>query len=109
MLPALVAEGRRILIFSQFASVPALIEEALPPLNIPYVELSGSTRDRAHRIGQEQPVLVYKLIAESTVEERMAELQARKQTLADAMLEIGTNAGLNLSADDLQALFAPLV
>ena len=35
--------------------------------------------DRAHRIGQDKPVFVYKLIAQGTVEERMLELQQRKK------------------------------
>ncbi|MGB5832177.1 MAG: DEAD/DEAH box helicase, partial [Thiohalocapsa sp.] len=38
--------------------------------------------DRAHRIGQDKPVFVYKLLTEGTVEQRVAELQARKQALA---------------------------
>lgn len=37
--------------------------------------------DRAHRIGQSQPVTVYRLICESTVEERMIALQAKKAAL----------------------------
>ncbi|MFC4160098.1 DEAD/DEAH box helicase [Chitinimonas lacunae] len=47
LLPELLAEGRRILLFSQFTSMLALIEEALVEANIPYVSLTGQTRDRA--------------------------------------------------------------
>jgi superfamily II DNA or RNA helicase len=64
--------------------------------------------DRAHRIGQDKPVFVYKLLTEGTVEQRVAELQARKQTLADAMLAGGGSAAGALSADDLALLLAPL-
>jgi SNF2 family DNA or RNA helicase len=42
--------------------------------------------DRAHRIGQERPVIVYRLVAEETVEERILALQQRKRELADAAL-----------------------
>ena len=42
--------------------------------------------DRAHRIGQDKPVMVYRMVARDTVEERILELQARKRALADAAL-----------------------
>lgn len=42
--------------------------------------------DRAHRIGQDKPVLVYRLVAEDTVEERILALQEKKRGLADAAL-----------------------
>jgi SNF2 family DNA or RNA helicase len=42
--------------------------------------------DRAHRIGQKKKVNAYRLICRGTVEERVAELQASKQALADAVL-----------------------
>ena len=64
--------------------------------------------DRAHRIGQDKPVFVYKLLTEGTVEQRVAELQERKQALADAMLEGGGSATKSLSHEDLELLFAPL-
>ena len=72
----------------------------------PAVEAQAS--DRAHRIGQDKPVFVYKLIAEGTVEERMLELQERKRALAAGVLG---QAGGKLAAfaeADLQALFQPL-
>ncbi|NOY63628.1 MAG: DEAD/DEAH box helicase, partial [Gammaproteobacteria bacterium] len=50
MLPEMVEEGRRILLFSQFTSMLALIEEAVTAAAIPYVTLTGSTKNR------EQPV-----------------------------------------------------
>lgn len=46
MLPELVEEGRRILLFSQFTSMLALIEEAVNALGIPCVKLTGQTKDR---------------------------------------------------------------
>ncbi len=156
MVPSMIEEGRRILLFSQFTSMLDLIKEALKPTGIQYVELRGSTADRAtpverfqacevplflislkaggrglnltaadtvihydpwwnpavenqatdraHRIGQDKAVFVYKLIASGTVEERILELQERKGSLADAMLDEGSWAG-SLTADDLDFLF----
>lgn len=46
-LPEMVEEGRKILLFSQFTSMLALIEEELLALKIPYVKLTGQTKDRA--------------------------------------------------------------
>jgi SNF2 family DNA or RNA helicase len=56
--------------------------------------------DRAHRIGQDRPVMVYRLVAMDTVEERILALQERKRALADAALG-GGNAGAALSRQDL--------
>lgn len=160
MLPSMVEEGRRILLFSQFTGMLALIAQALDALGLAYVTLTGDTQnrvtpvqrfmdgevpvflislkaggvglnltaadtvihfdpwwnpaaenqatDRAHRIGQDQPVFVYKLIAAGSVEERIAELQQRKAELADAILEGAGGAGPRFDAADLEALLAPL-
>ncbi|HKP61238.1 MAG TPA: DEAD/DEAH box helicase [Polyangiales bacterium] len=59
--------------------------------------------DRAHRIGQERPVLVHRLVAEETVEERMLTLQAKKRALAEAATH-GAEAAFGLTRDDLLAL-----
>jgi superfamily II DNA or RNA helicase len=59
--------------------------------------------DRAHRIGQERPVLVHRLVAEHSVEERVLALQARKRALAEAALE-GAQAAEGLTREDLLAL-----
>ncbi|HFE45289.1 MAG TPA: helicase [Nannocystis exedens] len=59
--------------------------------------------DRAHRIGQERPVLIHRLVAENTVEERILALQARKRQIADAALGEANQAG-GLSKGDLLAL-----
>jgi superfamily II DNA or RNA helicase len=157
-LPQLVAEGRRILLFSQFTSMLALIEEQLTALELPCCVLTGSTRnraavvdrfqsgavplflislkaggtalnltradtvihydpwwnpaveaqatDRAHRIGQDHPVFVYKLIAAGTVEERILDLQASKRSLAMDLYGAHEGPGA-LSEPDLAALLAP--
>ena len=159
MLPEMVEEGRRILLFSQFTSMLAIIEEEITKHKIPYVKLTGQTRnrekpidefqsgkvpiflislkaggsglnltaadtvihydpwwnpaaenqatDRAHRIGQDKPVFVYKMITAGTVEEKIVEMQERKQALADSLFAEGKQ-GSGLNADDLQALFEPL-
>ncbi len=59
--------------------------------------------DRAHRIGQERPVTVYRLVSKNTVEERILELQAKKRALADAALSDADRAA-TLTRDDLLAL-----
>jgi superfamily II DNA or RNA helicase len=59
--------------------------------------------DRAHRIGQERPVMVYRLLAEDTVEERILALQKRKRALADAVLGEADRAAA-LTREDLLAL-----
>jgi len=46
MLPELVDEGRRVLVFSQFTSMLALIEEELLARKLSYVKLTGDTQDR---------------------------------------------------------------
>ena len=61
--------------------------------------------DRTHRIGQDRPVMVYKLVAKDTVEERIIELQEHKRALAQAALEGGDAAG-GLTRDDLLTLLS---
>jgi superfamily II DNA or RNA helicase len=56
----------------------------LDPWWNPAVEQQAA--DRAHRIGQDKPVMVYRLVAEDTVEERILALQQRKREIADAAL-----------------------
>ncbi len=63
--------------------------------------------DRAHRIGQTQPVFSYRLIAKDTVEEKILELQRSKKALAEAILDEGGGVGVgDLTADDLRMLLA---
>jgi superfamily II DNA or RNA helicase len=63
--------------------------------------------DRAHRIGQDKPVMVYKLVARGTLEEAICTLQDDKRQLSDAALKDG---GLGeLAGADLEALYRRLV
>jgi SNF2 family DNA or RNA helicase len=57
--------------------------------------------DRAHRIGQERPVFVYRLVAADTVEERILDLQREKRSLAELAVSGGPAA---LSREDLLRL-----
>ena len=160
MLPELIEEGRRVLLFSQFTSMLDLIAAALDNLRIPYVVLTGETSDRAapirsfqqgevplflislkaggvglnltaadtvihydpwwnpavenqatdraHRLGQNKPVFVYKLIAAGSVEEKIVAMQQQKAALANAILSDEATGAGKFSADDLEALFAPI-
>ncbi|QBS38654.1 helicase SNF2 [Thermaerobacter sp. FW80] len=62
---------------------------------------------RAHRIGQDRPVFSYKLITRGTVEEKILQLQARKQALAGALLAGDGKLGKDLTREDLEFLLAP--
>jgi superfamily II DNA or RNA helicase len=161
LLPEQLEEGRRILVFSQFTRMIALIENELTAKNIGYAKLTGQTRnrdtaielfksgqvnvflislkaggvglnlteadtviiydpwwnpaaesqaaDRAHRIGQDKPVFVYKLITENTVEEKIIAMQDKKRALAEGIYKGGEKEeSLKLTAEDLTALFEPL-
>ncbi len=161
LLPEQLEEGRRILVFSQFTRMIALIEDELNKRSIAYTKLTGQTQDRdhaierfksgevdvflislkaggiglnlteadtvilydpwwnpavetqaadrAHRIGQDKPVFVYKLITENTVEEKMLAMQDKKRQLAASIQGDGDKGeALQLTADDLTALFEPL-
>lgn len=61
--------------------------------------------DRAHRIGQEKPVTVYRLVAEDTIEEKILKLHEHKRDLADGLLS-GADMSARLSADELLKLIA---
>ena len=160
MVPEMIEEGRRILIFSQFTRMLSLIEDEFNAAGIKYCLLTGQTRkrdeqvdlfqsgevpvflislkaggvglnltaadtvihydpwwnpaaenqatDRAHRIGQDKPVFVYKLIAEDTIEDRILTLQQSKQALADSIYDEAGTTSSQLTPDDLKELFRPI-
>lgn len=160
LLPELLEEGRRILLFSQFTEMLDLIEAEVVAKQIAYVRLDGQTKDRelpvrrfqdgevplflislkaggvglnltaadtvihydpwwnpaaeqqatdrAHRIGQEKTVFVYKLISEGTVEEKILALQARKQSLADGVYGDQASEQVRFSGEDLELLLQAL-
>jgi SNF2 family DNA or RNA helicase len=60
--------------------------------------------DRAHRIGQERPVLVYRMVAKDTVEERVLGLQERKRRVAEAALGGGGGAAAITREDIIELL-----
>jgi SNF2 family DNA or RNA helicase len=64
--------------------------------------------DRAHRLGQDKSVFVYKLIAAGSIEEKIIALQVKKAALADSILSNDPANSAKFSAQDLDALFAPL-
>ncbi|MCB9544749.1 MAG: SNF2 helicase associated domain-containing protein [Myxococcales bacterium] len=159
LVDALVEEGHRALVFSQWPSLLKRVEPRLKARKISYLYLDGSTKergdlqtrwnaddgppvflislkaggtgmnlvgadhvihldpwwnpaveqqatDRAHRIGQTRPVLVYKLVARGTVEEKILELQARKRSLAEATVDAERMVVDALTRADLEAVFA---
>ncbi len=163
LLDGLLDEGRRILLFSQFTGMLALIEAALIERGVDYQILTGQTpsrtraalvkrfqssvvpvflislkaggvglnltaadtvihydpwwnpaaeaqaTDRAHRIGQNKPVFVYRLICAGTVEQKIQAMQGRKAELARAVLEGGgATTQLRFDEGDLAELFAPM-
>jgi SNF2 family DNA or RNA helicase len=162
LLPALVQEGRRVLVFSQFTEMLTLIEPELDALQLPWLALTGKTPPaqrgalvarfqtgtvpiflvslkagglglnltaadtvihvdpwwnpaveqqataRAHRIGQDQPVFVYKLVVQGSIEDRMLELQARKSALVEGVLGVDDASAVKFSEADLSGLLAPL-
>ncbi|SAL76968.1 SNF2-related protein [Caballeronia choica] len=160
MLPELIEEGRRVLVFSQFTGMLAIIAAALDKVEIPYVMLTGDTTDRrtpvrrfqdgkvplflislkaggvglnltaadtvihydpwwnpaaenqatdrAHRLGQDKPVFVYKLIAAGSIEEKIVAMQGRKAALAESILSDDAAGAAKFSPADLEALFAPM-
>ena len=60
--------------------------------------------DRAHRIGQENKVIIYKFITRNTVEEKIMALQERKMALAGELISTEESFMKSLSKDDIEAL-----
>ena len=150
--------GHRMLVFSQFTSMLALLEEDLKAEGIPCFKLTGSTpkeqrlrlvrefndgdtpvflislkaggtglnltgadvvihydpwwnlaaqnqaTDRAHRIGQQNQVTVYRIIVKDTIEERILALQEAKRDLAEAVLSGEGTSLASLSQEELLQL-----
>jgi superfamily II DNA or RNA helicase len=67
----------------------------------PAVEDQAS--DRAHRMGQQRPVTIYRLVARHTIEEGIVELHQHKRELADSLLE-GTDAAARMSPSEMLAM-----
>ena len=70
----------------------------LDPWWNPAIEDQAS--DRAHRIGQERPVTVYRLISAGTIEEKIIRLHQNKRSMADALLQ-DADIFAQISADDV--------
>ncbi len=64
----------------------------------PAVEDQAS--DRAHRIGQQRPVTIYRLVAKDTIEDKIVDLHQHKRDLADSLLE-GTDISGKISTEVL--------
>lgn len=60
--------------------------------------------DRTHRIGQVNPVNVYRLVSADTIEEKVVALQERKRDLFDAVVGTASDVAAPLSADDVRGL-----
>ncbi len=76
----------------------------LDPWWNPAVEMQAT--DRAHRIGQDKPVFVYKFIARDTVEEKILELQERKKALVEQLISSEGSFFKSLTRDDVEVLFS---
>jgi superfamily II DNA or RNA helicase len=69
----------------------------------PAVEDQAS--DRAHRIGQQRPVTIYRLVAKDTIEEKIIDLHQHKRDLADSLLE-GADLTGRMSTEELMRLIS---
>ncbi|MGH8877911.1 MAG: hypothetical protein ACRD0P_11295, partial [Stackebrandtia sp.] len=60
--------------------------------------------DRTHRIGQTRNVMVYRLIAKDTIEEKVMALKARKSELFASVMDGGDGFGDTLTPEDIRGL-----
>ena len=60
--------------------------------------------DRAHRIGQNRPVTVYRLVSGGTIEEKVVALQERKRDLFQRVVDEGGSLSGAITADDVRDL-----
>ncbi|MBQ8731870.1 MAG: DEAD/DEAH box helicase [Oscillospiraceae bacterium] len=70
------------------------------------LSVQNQATDRAYRIGQSNPVTVYKLIAENTVEEKILALQETKRKLADSVISEGDSLLSSMTLSEIQQLFS---
>ncbi|MDB0544484.1 DEAD/DEAH box helicase, partial [Ralstonia solanacearum] len=70
--------------------------------------VENQATDRAHRLGQDKPVFVYKLITAGSVEEKIVAMQQQKAALAEAILSEDGAGAVKFSAEDIEALFEPI-
>ncbi len=72
--------------------------------------VENQATDRAHRIGQQKPVFVYKLVASGTLEEKILQLQEKKQLLADGVYKQTdkTEALPGMSSADILSLLTAI-
>ncbi len=66
--------------------------------------MEDQATDRAYRIGQNSPVQVHRLIAEGTLEDRIASLLEKKRELAEAVVGAGEGWIVDLSDEELGQL-----
>ena len=66
-------------------------------------DIEAVENDRAHRIGQERPVTVYRLITKDSIEDSIVRLHEKKREVASSLLDDG-DAVAGLSADELGLL-----
>jgi non-specific serine/threonine protein kinase len=76
----------------------------LDPWWNPAVEMQAS--DRAHRIGQDKPVFVYKYILRDSVEEKILQLQERKKNLVEQLITTETSFFKSITSEDVKVLFS---
>jgi SNF2 family DNA or RNA helicase len=68
------------------------------------VAVQNQATDRAHRIGQKNPVTVYKLIAKDTIEEKILRLQEKKSELAEQLLGHEGFEGVKFTKEEMLEL-----
>jgi len=158
MVGDIVADGHRVLIFSQFTRFLTSVSDRLKIAGIEHCYLDGKTRkraavisrfrtgdapaflislkaggfglnlteadycilldpwwnpateaqavDRVHRIGQTKKVMVYRMVAKDTIEEKVMALKARKAALFANVIDAGGFESGALTADDIRSLLS---